>query len=153
MSDGRGSNVSNMLFSRYKIRISQDARYTIDSAYDPLGKWKFSDNVYFSDKSDTSQFRVTGTPMSLSQWGTATGDNSTFTAYPFPDPTRNIEVYQESINDTATIHTFITSCRNQDRFDWDRRYTAQSVNNWIRAGFISTFPWSMLIPSISGKNR
>jgi hypothetical protein len=135
LSDGRGSDVDGMVFSENMIQISLDARYTIDAEYDPAGKWVFSDNVYYSDRPEESRFRIAGTQMTMAQWQTANGDNSIFESHPFPEPTRDIQGYQASIGQPASIDAFIATCRDQDRFSWDPRYTAGAVNSWIKAGF------------------
>ena len=135
LSDGRGSDVDGMVFSENMIQISLDARYTVDAEYDPAGKWVFSDNVYYSDRPEESRFRIAGTQMTMAQWQTATGDNSIFESHPFPDPDRDIQGYQASIGQPASIDAFIATCRDQDRFSWDPRYTAGAVNSWIKAGF------------------
>jgi uncharacterized membrane protein YgcG len=73
--------------------------------------------------------------MTMAQWQTTTGDNSIFESHPFPDPDRDIQGYQASIGQPASIDAFIATCRDQDRFSWDPRYTAGAVNSWIKAGF------------------
>jgi hypothetical protein len=135
LSDGRGNDVAGMLFSENKIQISRDAGYAIDAEYDPADGWVFSDNIYYSDRPEGSRLRMAGTQMSLAQWQAASGDNSTFESHPFPDPDRDIEGYQASLGQPASIDVFIAACRDQDRFSWDPRYTAGAVNAWIKAGF------------------
>jgi len=135
LSAGRGNDVAGMVFSENEIQISPDARYTIDAEYDPAGKWVFNNNIYYSDRPEGSQFRIAGMQMSLAQWQAASGDNSILESDPFPDPTRDIEGYQASIGQPASIDAFIVKCRDQDRFGWDPRYTAGAVNAWIKAGF------------------
>ena len=137
LDDSKGTNATNMVFSGNKIQISQNSNYTIKAEYSPDGKWTFSDNIYYSDKSADARYRIAGVNRTFSEWQVATGDNSTFEQYSFQDPTRSIETYQASIGETATIDAFITACRAQDRFSWDTRYTAATVNNWIKAGFSS----------------
>ena len=41
----------------------------------------------------------------------------------------------QSLSQTATIAAFIAKCRAQDRYSWDTDYTAEVVNDWLRAGF------------------
>lgn len=41
-----------------------------------------------------------------------------------------------STGETATIDAFIAKARAQDRYNgWDPRFTADAVNDYIRAGF------------------
>ncbi len=147
--DGDGVDVSNMVIEENKIQIPQNSKYIMRSDYDLTGKWTIRNNVYYSDRSSASRFRIESEDMTLAQWAAATGDNSTFEEFEFPDATRSIETYQASLGATPTIDAFIVSCRAQDRFNWDENYTAKNVNRWIKAGYyVSTFPWAQFLPAI-----
>ena len=76
-----------------------------------------------------------GGVKSFDAWCTLTGDDSVFAEHTFPDPTRSIETYMQHLGQTATIDAFIAKIRAQDRFNWDTDYTAEVVNDWLRAGF------------------
>ena len=73
--------------------------------------------------------------MNLVQWQAVTGDNSVSEVVSFPDSSRSIETYMVAIGQGETVEAFIEKCRIQDRFNWDKRFTAQAVNNWIKQGF------------------
>ncbi|NLC31302.1 MAG: hypothetical protein GX765_04605 [Candidatus Moranbacteria bacterium] len=94
----------------------------------------FSNNQYYTPK--TNPFTINSTAYDFLQWQAETGDNSSFSEPYFPDPTRSIETYMASFGETPTIDAFIEKCRLQDRYNWDIRFTAEAVNNHIRAGFI-----------------
>jgi hypothetical protein len=53
----------------------------------------------------------------------------------FKDPTRSIETYMSSLGMTPTYEAFMEHARNQSRLNWDDRFTAYSVNDYIREGF------------------
>ncbi len=149
IDDADGVDVSNMLISGNKIHISQDSGFTINSDYQLLGKWTLANNIYFSDKDINSMFRLELVNKTLDEWQIATGDNSAFDQFDFPDPSRTIETYQESLGATPTIDAFIASCRAQDRFSWNYNYTAKKVNKWLKAGYsIPSFPWVQFLPAI-----
>ena len=42
-----------------------------------------------------------------------------------------------SIGETSTIDAFVEKVRSQDRFNWDTRLTADTVNDYLKAGFVS----------------
>lgn len=96
---------------------------------------KFSNNKYFSSSLENSGFYFDSANRSFQSWQAASGDNSTFEQVSFPDPTRSIETYMQHIGETSTIDNFIEKCREQDRYNWDERFTASRVNNYIKAGF------------------
>lgn len=53
----------------------------------------------------------------------------------YPDPTRNLETYSESIGLTADEDVFLDIACAMDRDTWDVRFTADAINTYIRAGF------------------
>lgn len=127
--------VSDIAITNNKIQIPQDSGYSMTTEFNPIGMATFSGNTYYSDKTAGTRYRITGVDKTLAEWQAATGDDSTFEAYAFPNPLQSIETYQQSISKPATIDAFIESCRLQDRYNWDVRYTASAVNTWIRSGF------------------
>ena len=129
------SDISGMVFSDNALQFPTAADYLISSGYATNGSWQFSGNCYFSDKAEDVQFRLAGVSQSLTQWQSATGDTSTVSQFEFPDASRDIAGYQAHLGGTATIEAFINACRSQNRYNWDPRYTADAVNDWIKAGF------------------
>lgn len=144
LSDGRGSDISGMVFENNIVHQEKNSGYTIDAAYSPVDKFRFSNNVYFSDREQGSQFRVEGDRMDLAEWQRLSGDNSRFLNTKFPDPERNIEGYQALMGSSGSLEGFVAACRKQGRFNWNDQYTAASVNRWIRDGFSASFPWEVL---------
>ena len=132
-----GTDSENVVFSNNKIQIPLNAGYTINSEFDPTGKWTFSNNKYYSDSADGARFMLSGASKTDAQWADATGDTSfPLEQVTFPDPTRSVETYLTSIGEsTATIDRFIELARAQDRFNWNPQITAEPVNSFIRVGF------------------
>jgi hypothetical protein len=54
------------------------------------------------------------------------------------DPNRSVETYMASLGGGATLAAFIAAARNQSKTNWDPRYTADAVNSYIEAGFVTT---------------
>lgn len=135
LSNLRGSDVSNMSFTDNTILVSSDAGYTIDSEYDPSGKWTISGNKYFSSRTDGTRFRLLNSTLADSQWASITGDNSNFAKVSYPEPSRDIATYMSAMGENGTIDAFIIRCREQDRYRWNKKFTADQVNGWIKLGF------------------
>lgn len=57
------------------------------------------------------------------------------TALSYPDSSRTIEKYQQSLSGTANYDAFLAKLRSQDRSRWDSRYSASRINAYIRNGF------------------
>ena len=125
----------NVIFSNNDFQLGPNADY-IYKLPSSTG-WVFNDNRYYSDKVDGTRFLVGGIKLTNSQWITRTGDNSTFQQTTFPDPTRSIQTYMAHLGLTPTIDEFINHAKDQDRYNWDNRFTAGVVNDWIRKGFMS----------------
>jgi hypothetical protein len=138
--DGIGLNintndVSGMVFSNNIIQIPTGSDDTIRANYATSGAWTFSGNTYFNDKSEGTRFSLENESKTFGQWQTETGDDSTFSQFVFPDATRDIPGYQAYIGEAATMEAFVVACRAQNRFGWDLRYTTDTVNDWLKAGF------------------
>ena len=129
------NNPANVDFSNNIINMPTSSGNLVNASYDPSTSWSFSANKYFSSKTDGTRFRVAGVDKSDAEWATLTSDNSLFEQVSFPDPTRSIETYMASLGETATIDAFIAKARAQDRYNWATRFTADAVNDYIRAGF------------------
>jgi hypothetical protein len=132
------NKASNITFTNNTINFSSNGGSLVYAAYDPSTAWTFANNKYYTSKADGARFNVVSANKTDAQWISLTGDNSTFAQPTFPDSTRSIETYMQSLGETATIDAFIAKCRAQDRFNWDSRFTAERTNGWIKAGFLST---------------
>jgi hypothetical protein len=149
LDDAEGTDVEDMIFKNNIIDNSEDSGYTIRAEYDPEDYWEFSNNTYYSDKSEDSQFYIDGSAVSLSEWPY---DMSLITDRNYPDPDRTILTYQDEIGEESTLDAFIESCRNLDRFDWDTRYTAEIINDWIRDGYFEDDEESSTLHGLRIKN-
>ncbi len=97
------------------------------------------------DNNSETPFAFADSAKNLVNWQTDTGDMSTvIQKYSFVDPTRDIDTYMASIGETASVDTFIQKARQMGRFNWDNRFTAASVNGWIKAGFEINFAPNIL---------
>jgi hypothetical protein len=74
--------------------------------------------------------------ISLPQWKSLVHDSSSQAhETPFPDPTRTIATYHASIGGAPSLESFMLEARKQSRLTWRPQYTAEAVNDYIRAGF------------------
>jgi hypothetical protein len=53
----------------------------------------------------------------------------------YPDPGRTVADYNASLGGEASFEAFINTVRNRGLQEWDERYTADAVNDYIREGF------------------
>ncbi len=131
------SGSSNISFRNNKIQIPTASGYTIMADHATSNIWNCSGNSYFSDKADGRRVRYNGREMSFSTWFSSSGDSSFFERYAFADTTRDVDTYQQYLGGAASVDSFISACRSQDRYRWNDNYAADRVNSWIRDGFSS----------------
>lgn len=69
-------------------------------------------------------------------WVTASGETgSSQQDVTYPDPERTISTYLTSIGETGGLEEFITLRKQLNKSNWDSRFTAMTVNDYIREGF------------------
>ena len=94
----------------------------------------YANNRYYS--SAATWFRYNGNYANFAAWNGYTGDTgSTAVQVTYPSPDRTIAGYNQSLGGTATTEAFMTETLEQARHNWRPAYTADAVNNYIRAGF------------------
>ena len=65
------------------------------------------------------------------QWN----DQEQGTGQGYPDPERTLADYNASLGGEESFEAFIQKVRNRGLQQWDERYTADAINDYIRAGF------------------
>ena len=102
-------------------------------------------NVYYSRLAENEWFEIGGNGKwlgadsqqgDLAAWKKASGETGSAKKVSFPDSSRSIETYQESLGETATMDAFITNLLAQSKYTWRPEYNAGAVNDWTRAGFM-----------------
>ena len=94
----------------------------------------FTGNRYYSD--NATPFIGPSSSIAYAAWVTASGETgSSNSAVSYTAPSRTVATYMTSLGLTATLAAFMAACREQSRANWDSRFTAEALNNYIRAGF------------------
>ena len=93
----------------------------------------FSNNTYYAP--GTPEFTVSSVGYDPSQWVSSFESDAKFTQKTFLDDSRTVETYMTSIGEPGTLDAFIERARAQSRYNWDTRYTAGEINDYIREGF------------------
>jgi hypothetical protein len=110
------------------------------------GLLTFRNNSYYTGRSGQGQYGNnwfsidTVSPdryLTNAEWVTHTSENSaTFDTVSYPDPNRTIERYMQFIQEPqTTMLDFLMRARNLNKYNWDARFTAPVVNDYIREGF------------------
>jgi hypothetical protein len=97
----------------------------------------FLRNTYFSTTAANQWFSTSGLgTTTFADWVVASGDSgSQVQQQAYPAPGRSIETYAVSVGLGASLDAFLAQARLQSRTNWRREFTADAVNEYIRAGF------------------
>lgn len=92
-------------------------------------------SLYWS--TNPTPFRWSNGFLTPTQFFTTVNDTgSGFTQSVFPNPSRSLHSYYNTLFNTGTgAIGFLNAARENRRGRWDPRLTASSANDWIRAGF------------------
>jgi hypothetical protein len=107
-----------------------------------------SNNIYYNWDRGCPQDRVGNNPSPVYEnniyWDTASncvpsGSNLDGETYSFPDATRNAGKYNQVVlGGINSVAEFLAATREQSKDNWRPSLTVTAVNNWIRAGFVSS---------------
>lgn len=97
-----------------------------------FANFQWSNNRYFNVVNANNWFGN----GDFTTWLTTTNEtNAQSTEVNYTDPDRNITSYLSSIGITGNIDDFISERKQLHRENWNPQFTAQKVNEYIRAGF------------------
>jgi hypothetical protein len=127
-------NVDDNYFIQPRTGAGDNPRLVTDSSAD--SNVSFSGNTYYSEASQSVWFERLGVDNTPAQWAANTGETGASTTLPsFVDAGRGINDYLTSIGETATLAEYIYLLLQQTPENWDARFDAQAVNDYIRAGY------------------
>ncbi len=99
----------------------------------------FENNIYFTSSDLTNWFRADEESYSYDDWVTlATDAGSSNEQQIFQSPERTFETYLSSIGLSPDIDTFVESIANLPVRTWDDRFSAETINTYIREGYGNT---------------
>jgi hypothetical protein len=92
-------------------------------------------NMFYSARDAASWFGIEDSNYSLDGYKALYSDTTTTSNQPSPSGAYGVTDYLASIGDTATLEAFYAKIRQQRRGDWDTRYTAIPIINFVRDKF------------------
>lgn len=118
--------------SNNDIQMKNSKGYCV-SKYGTFGNVSFSGNRYFNSNSATNWFEPGGT---IDGWKTQSGEtNAVNMNVGYSNPEKSISTYLASIGESGGIPEFLQLRRQNSKSNWQSKYTAHVVNEYIRAGF------------------
>lgn len=94
-----------------------------------------SDNTFFNPRPEAEWFRLNELKYDLSGYQTVVADMTSSVDQTTPTGGYGIIDYLTSIGETATLESFYSRIRAQRRGNWDSRYTAIPIINFVREKF------------------
>lgn len=149
--DWKDRNSSNNVSALVNFSsVNGEVGFTANRFYQPHENWIVKvfpggnlDNVHFSGNSYHAaiarpfiRLGVTGGSYTGEQWVEAFDSGGSVSVNDIPDPTRSVGRYNAEVlgGDNSTEALMIRASR-QSRQGWDRRLTADALNDWFRQGF------------------
>lgn len=130
--------ISGLVFRRNFI-VERDVNSPLLRHLSPISPSYFqsSENRFWTRVTPLdSWFRNVDAFLSLDQWRQIVGDTTSRIARPnFRDPSRDLGAYNAHLGGANSFREFLTHARGMSKRNWDSRYTAAAVNDWIREGF------------------
>lgn len=132
---GAGSDVpQSVTVSGNDFQESVESAQIIDTNVAADAGWSFLNNKYETQAASSAWFDNNGTSQSLAQWSTATGDTSTASVVSYTDDSRDILSYALTLGH-STLDEFMQEALDNNKANWDWRYTAYAAVDHVRAGF------------------
>jgi len=117
-------------------KIHQDGSiYLLNNRGDNSSEIISADNTFYSGNSTDAWFRFNGRYMSLDDWKKRVGDVSSTVGEVIPQKEYTISAYLKSINESEQLNIFYKKIQNHRKGNWDKRYTAIEIINFVRSAF------------------
>ncbi len=108
----------------------------ISSGHESAAIAQSAENAYWGTAVQSSWFRIGSADLGVTEFNAQVGDTTSAAAAPgYPDPTRGVGSYMATLGAGSTLDDFVDQVLLQSRFNWRTAYTAEALNDYIRAGF------------------
>jgi endoglucanase len=96
----------------------------------------FTTVAYSNNQYSSNALCVDSARQTLAQWKVSSGETtaSQFVGA-FSDPTRTLATYASS-KGYSSVDAFLKAAQSQSRFAWNNDFTAKTINEYIKSGFV-----------------
>ncbi|WP_425398142.1 hypothetical protein [Aeoliella sp.] len=138
-TDPYTGEISNVRFENNAIQepslTNDQPLIQLDAFAADNGVISFTGNKYYSKQAANEWFKLDTTSVDLATWQATKGDaGATNSRVDYVDPTRTVTTYAASLGYT-TYEAFISAAKFQSKANWDVRFTAQTIGDYIRDGY------------------
>ncbi|MCS7032580.1 MAG: right-handed parallel beta-helix repeat-containing protein, partial [Phycisphaerae bacterium] len=132
-SPGEGAGSVIIRENQFQVNDQGTAVYHRTNA--PVDRFLYAHNTYAAGER-TRVNNIAGTLRLPAEWKQQLGESSAkFARVSYPDATRNLARYQESIGASGDFGAFIAAARAVHRGNFNRSYSAGAINSFFRSGF------------------
>ena len=142
----------NISINENLFNLNENSREIIKfkGVHSDLSNYKFNNNKYFHQSGKNKTLRlidnskkpfwsnilsVKKDDSSFSYWTSLTNEDNPQWINTASKTPRTIESYLHSIGKEATMASFIHEIRQMSMTNWDDRFTAETINKYIKAGY------------------
>lgn len=131
-----GQSQENVTLSDNVLALYNSSRYMIEIPDSDGSQLTFTGNRYNNQKEAELWYRINGVTYSIDAWiSSGIETDASADSITFCDDSRHINSYLEAQGETGSIDTFIALAKNQQKYAWQSRYEAPTINHWMREGF------------------
>ncbi len=132
-----GGKKENIRIVENQFVLGKTGRELVD-VQDNFPGYELEGNQYFHDKGK-NHFRLAKEELNWEEWDLKSPEMGALWAKPgvqeWKDPGRSLGSYHKSIGGAGSSEAFVKAIRQISFLDWDERYLASAINEYIRAGF------------------
>jgi len=117
-------------------RIHEDRNNVlINVKGDTINQINSSQNIFFSERDIDQWFRYKRNSMDLTSWRDFVADTGSYSSATRTTEENTIPDYLHMINEPSDLKSFYQKLQNQRKGNWDTRYSAIAIINFIRKSF------------------
>jgi hypothetical protein len=94
-----------------------------------------ANNTFYGTRTASEWVRLNGSNYNIAGYKSIVGDTTSSEGGISPSGGYGITEYLSSVGETATLASFYTHLRAQRKGNWDTKYTAIPIINFVRARF------------------
>lgn len=134
-----GDRIENLQLSNNRIHDEIGSGYGMSQAIYmnrmPLSEFTSFDNRFYSTQNDGDYLRIDDTWLTLEQWKSRVADRTSTFEQTNPTEDYHVTNYLSSIGERDDLNSFFSRLQAQRKGNWDSRYTAIPIINFVRNAF------------------
>jgi hypothetical protein len=126
--------ITNVSFSGNKLHTT-NSELRLMEVSDSDDITSTANNTFYGTRTASEWFRIDGSNEDTDGYKSLVGDATSADGQTTPTGGYGISEYLSSVGETATMEAFYTHLRTQRKGNWDTKYTAIPIINFVRGKF------------------